>query len=82
MNIGKPFKKRRTPVESLLPRAVYMHYMDNTEEIPGNQPQVVFTTNKSNPFGRPGVDYSAGYRWGYIRLVPDQPAKGQEGTAS
>lgn len=71
MSIGTPFKKRTTPVESLLPKLVYMHYLDNTEWIPGNRPIVTFTSNKRNPFGRPGVDYSAEYPWKYIRLIPE-----------
>jgi len=61
-------KYRTTPIESLLPKVVYMHYLDNTESLPGNKPLVVFTTNKQNPFGRPGQDYSATYPWKYIKM--------------
>lgn len=35
--------------------------MDNTEGIRGNKPIVEFSTSKVNPFGRPGLDYSAEY---------------------
>lgn len=69
MTIGKKFRPRRTPVESLLPKVVYMHYLDTTEGIPGNRPRVRYTTSKSNPFGRPGDDYSKEYAWRYVRLV-------------
>jgi len=84
MGIGTQYRKRRTPVESLLPKVIYMHYLDNTEGIPGNRPYIKYTTNKTNPFGRPGVggegDYSAEYRWGYIRLVREgiQPTNKNE----
>jgi len=71
MTFGTPFKKRKSPVESLLPKSVYMHYLDNTEGIPGNYPWVVYTSNKSNPFGKPGEDYSEEYPWKYIKLVPE-----------
>lgn len=69
MTIGTPYKPRVAPVESLLPKVVYMHYLDNTEGIPGNRPWVVYTTNKKNPFGRRGKDYSPEFAWGYKRLV-------------
>lgn len=81
MSTGTPYTKRRTPVESLLPKVVYMHYMDNTEGIPDNHPYVMYTTSKENPFGRPGVDYSASYRWAFIRMVREvatQPAEGSK----
>ena len=39
----------------------WMHTMDNTEGIKGNKPWVVITTSKRNPFGKPGIDYSACY---------------------
>lgn len=69
--IGTPYRERKTPVETLLPKVVYMHYLDNTEGIPGNRPLVTYTTNKKNPFGRPGEDYSDSFRWGFIRLKPE-----------
>ena len=71
MTIGILFRKRTTPIESLLPKAVYMHYLDNTEDIPGNRPEVVYTTNKQNPFGKRGRDYSEEYPWKYIKLVQE-----------
>lgn len=37
------------------------HTMDNTEGIPGNRPQVLLTYSPTNPFGRPGVDYSESF---------------------
>lgn len=82
MSIGTPYRKRRSPVESLLPKVLYMHYMDNTEGIPGNRPLIAYTTNKSNPFGRPGVDYSAEYPWRYVRMMPaaQAPATQKEGN--
>jgi len=67
---GTKFKPRTTPVTSLLPKVVYMHVLDTTERIPGNRPMVKYTTNKQNPFGKPGEDYSAEYPWTYIKLVP------------
>ena len=39
----------------------WMHTMDNTEGIKGNKPWTVITTSKRNPFGKPGIDYSASY---------------------
>lgn len=39
--------------------AAWKHTMDNTEGIKGNKPWTVMTTTKANPFGRPGIDYSA-----------------------
>lgn len=72
MSIGTPFRPRKTPVESLLPKVVYMHYLDTTEGIPGNRPLVKYTTNKTNPFGKPGEDYSREYEWRFIRLTWDQ----------
>lgn len=71
MSIGTPFRPRKVPVENLLPKAVYMHYLDNTEGIPGNRPIVKFTTNKQNPFGKSGEDYSESYRWGCIKMVKE-----------
>jgi dihydrofolate reductase (trimethoprim resistance protein) len=45
-----------------LPRAVgYRHTMDNTEGLKGNKPSIVFSATKPNPFGKPGLDYSASY---------------------
>lgn len=50
------------PVLPHLPRAVgYRHTMDNTEGIKGNKPQIVFAATKPNPFGMPGLDYSASF---------------------
>jgi hypothetical protein len=68
--IGTPYRKRKTPLSSLLPKVIYMHVMDNTENIPGNRPSVLFTTNKKNPFGVPGEDYSVEYPWTFIKFVP------------
>lgn len=71
-DIGTKYWKRQTPVTALLPKAVYMHVMDNTERIPGNRPIIVYTTNKENPFGRPGIDYSAEYPWTFYRMTPEK----------
>lgn len=50
------------PVLPHLPRAVgYRHTMDNTEGLKGNKPVVVFGATKPNPFGIPGLDYSASF---------------------
>ena len=65
------YRKRRTPLSALLPKAIYMHVMDSTEGIPGNLPNIKFTTNKKNPFGRPGIDYSESYPWTCTPFVPD-----------
>jgi hypothetical protein len=69
MSIGKTYRKRTTPITALLPEVVYMHVMDNTENIPGNRPMIVYTTNKQNPFGKPGRDYSESYPWTFYRLT-------------
>lgn len=69
MTLGTPFRPRRTPITALLPKVVYMHVLDNTENIPGNTPWVRYTTNKQNPFGKPGRDYTASYPWTFYRLV-------------
>jgi len=71
MSIGTPFRSRKAPVENLLPKAVYMHYLGNTEGIPGNRPIVQFTTNKQNPFGKSGEDYSKSYRWCFVKMVKE-----------
>jgi hypothetical protein len=50
------------PVLPHLPRAVgYRHTMDNTEGLKGNKPVTVFCATKPNPFGIPGLDYSASF---------------------
>lgn len=67
--------RRKTPVESLLPKAIYLHYLDNTEGIPDNRPLLCFSTTKKNPFGTPGLDYSKTYPWRYIRMVPEAKGK-------
>lgn len=69
--IGKKYRKRTTPITALLPKVVYMHVLDSTDRIPGNRPHVMYTTNRRNPFGKPGRDYSPEYPWTYIKLVPD-----------
>ena len=69
MSIGTKFRPRKTPLSALLPKVVYMHVMDNTENIPGNRPQILYSTSKKNPFGRPGEDYSREYPWTCIKLV-------------
>lgn len=40
----------------------YMHTLDNTDGIPGNEPMREFSRSAENPFGEPGVDYSPEYR--------------------
>lgn len=69
MNTGTKFKRRACPVESLLPKSVYMHYLDTTEGIPGNRPEVVYASSKKNPFGKPGEDYSESFEWRFVKLV-------------
>jgi hypothetical protein len=71
-SMGTPYRPRKTPITALLPKVVYMHVMDNTENIPGNRPIIVYTTNKQNPFGKPGRDYSESYPWLCIPLVPKE----------
>ena len=65
------YRKRRAPLSALLPKVIYMHVMDSTDGIPGNLPKITFTTNKKNPFGKPGRDYSESYPWTCTRFVPD-----------
>jgi len=67
--IGTKYRKRTSHITVLLPKVVYMHVLDTTERIPGNRPIVRYTTNRRNPFGKPGRDYSAAYPWTYIALV-------------
>ena len=68
MSIGTKFRPRATPITALLPKTVYMHVLDSTDRIPGNRPVVVYTTNRVNPFGKPGRDYSQEYPWTFYRL--------------
>lgn len=68
--IGTPFRPRRTPVSNFFPKAIYVHMLDSTENIPGNRPQLMYTSNKENPFGVPGEDYSEGFEWTFRRYVP------------
>ena len=39
----------------------YRWTLDNTDGIKTNHPWIVITDNDKNPFGRPGIDYSAAY---------------------
>ncbi|RYX88895.1 MAG: hypothetical protein EOO28_34695 [Comamonadaceae bacterium] len=71
MPVAKKFRPRKTPLSSLLPKTIYMHVLDNTENIPGNRPTIEFTTNKRNPFGVPGQDYSAEYPWSCTKFIPE-----------
>lgn len=57
----------------------YMHTLDNTDGIPGNEPMCEFSRSAENPFGEPGVDYSPEYQWTvrpiYITPQPDRVAE-------
>lgn len=45
-----------------LPKAAaWQHTMDNTEGIKGNEPHVVLSFGKRNPFGKAGIDYSKSF---------------------
>lgn len=52
--------KAEKPVGHLVPTA-WIHTLDNTEGIDTNTPQVLLCFSQRNPYGRPGIDYSATY---------------------
>lgn len=54
---ASPVKESLTTAQAV----AWEHTMDNTEGIPGNRPQVLLTYSPTNPFGRPGVDYSESF---------------------
>ena len=39
----------------------WLHILNNTEGIEGDEPERRLTFSEENPFGDPGVDYSAGF---------------------
>lgn len=41
--------------------AAWLHTMDNTDGLPGNDPRVDVTLTPDNPYGRPGINYSEEY---------------------
>lgn len=53
-------KARAELIAEMVPEA-WLHTMDNTDGIPGNEPHEVVTFDDHHPFGRPGVDYSETY---------------------
>lgn len=44
-----------------IPELVYLHVLDNTEGIEGNEPLMRPTFTPANPFGKPGENYSKSY---------------------
>lgn len=58
---------------SNLKPVAWMHTLDNTEGIEGNEPEVVVTFSKKNPFGRPGIDYSKSFPVTSIPLYSAPP---------
>jgi hypothetical protein len=64
MTESKPIAKDSNPGDSLdgfVGPSAWLHVMDNTDGIKGNDPLRELTFTPENPFGEPGVDYSREY---------------------
>lgn len=49
--------------DSLNPKpSAYLHILDNTEGIEGNEPEKKLTFTEESPFGVPGVDHDESFR--------------------
>ena len=55
------FDAKTAPVGTVKPAVMpvaWLHTMDNTEELPENEPFKMLSFSKDNPFGVAGVNYS------------------------
>lgn len=62
-------------MEKITPTA-WLHQLDTTDGIPGNEAQQVLSFQPDNPFGVPGVDYSESFPWtkqGLQLIEPPRP---------
>ena len=66
----RPIKRKVSNSELIEPlgATAWLHILDNTDGIVGNEPMKRLTFTPDNPFGIAGTDYSEEYTWTAIPL--------------